>query len=114
MQLVAVNKMNKNYKEINYDNMSDEEIDELYRPQKSNSRRSLAPLFIYAIIVGNSSEEKHLSQQDIIDLLATDYEIYMERKAVGRILHTLVGDGLIKSYPKYGAWYDESCNQLLK
>lgn len=70
--------------------MSDEEIDELYRPKKSNSRKSLAPLFIYEILTKNSDSNTHLRQKDILDILSQyPYEITLERKALSRIVHIL-------------------------
>ena len=70
--------------------LTDEEFDELYRPKKSNSRKSLAPLFIYEILTKNSNTEKHLRHKDILDILSRyPYEVTLERKALGRIIHIL-------------------------
>ena len=59
-----------NIYEIDFDNMTDEEIDEFYRPKKTNSRKSLAPLFIYLILKDESSSDKHLSHNDIAKKLS--------------------------------------------
>ena len=104
----AVRRQNmKNY-DIDFENMTDEEIDEFYRPRKTNNRRTLAPLFVHMILKEKSSPEKHLSQNEIIDILSEDpYEIQIERKALGRVLHLLADSGLgVVSNPRYGAWYD--------
>ncbi|MBR5280502.1 MAG: hypothetical protein IKU26_06020 [Clostridia bacterium] len=70
--------------------MTDEEIDELYRPKKCNKRKSMAPLFVYFILKQRSSEEHPLRQQDILNILEErPYEIQLERKALSRILHNL-------------------------
>ena len=99
----------KNF-DIDFENMTDEEIDEFYRPKKTNSRRTLAPLFIHDILKKYSSPEKHLSQNEIIEILSKDpYEIQIERKAVGRVIHLLADSGVgVICTPKYGTWYDEN------
>ena len=98
----------KYFEEIDFENLTDEEIDEFYRPRKQNNRRTLAPLFVYFILREHSGPDRRLSQNDIIDLLAEDpYEIRIERKALGRVLHLLADSGVgIVSSPRYGAWYD--------
>ena len=94
--------------DIDFENLTDEELDEFYRPKKTNNRRTLAPLFVYFILKEHSSPDHRLSQSDIIELLAKDpYEIQIERKALGRVLHLLSDSGLgVVSTPRYGAWYD--------
>ena len=100
--------MKKDIRKVDTSRMTDEEIDEFYRPQKSNNRKSLAPLYVYIILTQHSSPERHLSQQEIIDRLRDDYEIELERKAVSRIIHTLSGEGIgIKNISKEGAWYEK-------
>ena len=66
-------------------------------------------MFSRDILVKYSSPEKHLSQNEIIEILSRDpYEIQIERKAVGRVIHLLADSGTgVMSTPKYGAWYDE-------
>ena len=98
----------KYFEEIDFENLTDEEIDEFYRPRKQNNRRTLAPLFVYFILKEHSAPDHRLSQGDIIDLLAEDpYEINIERKALGRVLHLLADSGLgVVSTARYGAWYD--------
>ncbi len=94
--------------EIDFENMTDEEIDEYYRPKKINSRRSLAPLFVYLILKEKSSPEKHLSHREIADLLSNyPYEITIERKSLGRIIHNLEDSGLgIFSLRGMGTWWE--------
>ena len=98
----------KYFEEIDFDNLTDEEIDEFYRPRKQNNRRTLAPLFVYFILKEHSAHDRRLSQVEIIDLLAEyPYEIKIERKALGRVLHLLADSGLgVVSTVRYGAWYD--------
>lgn len=94
--------------EIDFENMTDEEIDEYYRPKKANSRKSLAPLFIYLILQEHSSAEKHLSHNEIARHLRDyPYEIEIERKAIGRIIHNLEDSGLgIFSLQGMGTWLE--------
>ena len=91
---------------IDFDNLTDEEIDEFYRPQKMNSRKSLAPLFVYLILQQNSNFNHPLSQKEILAYLESNpYEITIERKALSRIIHNLCDSDLhIQSEPKIGTW----------
>ena len=97
------------FKEIDFSKMTDEEIDELYRPKKMNNRKSLAPLFVYLVLRNESEKNKHLSQSEIIKALEEyPFEITIERKALSRILHSLHDSGIgIISTEKAGSWYDE-------
>ena len=89
-----------------FEALSDEEMDEYYRRKKTNSRKSLLPLFIYLILQKHSSPSHPLQQNDIIRLLAAyPYEIQVERKAVSRALHGLEDSLLgIHSEPRVGVW----------
>ncbi len=92
-----------------YYNLTDEELDELYRPKKANSRKSLAPLFVYLILKEHTDMYHPYTQNQIIQKLEEyPYEISIERKAVGRILHNLEDSGLgIRSAAGMGSWYDK-------
>ena len=87
--------------------MSDEELDELSRPQSANSRKSLAPLFVYLILRHHSDSDHPLKQQEILSMLADDpYEVVIERKALGRIIHNLKNSDVgIYSDKRRGTWY---------
>ncbi len=81
--------------------MSDDELDELFRPKKANTRKSMAPLFVYSILKEKSSSKKHLRQQDILSELARyPYELTLERKALSRIIHNLI------DAPQYAVFQD--------
>ena len=88
--------------------LTDEELDALYRPKKSNSRKSLAPLFVYRILTEATDSEHHLTQKEIAEKLeAYPYEISLERKALSRVIHNLEDTGFgIISAPKKGVWFD--------
>ena len=78
-----------------------------YRPQKCNTRKSMAPLFVYFILKQRSSEERPLRQQEILDMLEKrPYEIHLERKALSRILHNLsdMGDIFCLQKDAGGVW----------
>ena len=99
--------MNKELNDVDFENLTDEEIDEFYRPQKSNKRKTLAPLYVYLILIKYSSSDRHLSQNEIRLYLSKNYEIEIERKALSRIIHTLSGEGIgICNTKKDGTWYD--------
>lgn len=91
-----------------FEDMTDEEIDAFYRPKKKNNRKSLLPLFVYLILEKFSSEDRPLHQQEIIDILAErPYEITIERKALGRVIHSLADSDLgIKSDARRGTWLE--------
>lgn len=83
--------------------MSEEELDEISRPKKSNTRKSMAPLFVYSILKEKSSSKKHLRQQDILNELSKyPYEVMIERKALSRIIHNLIDS------PNYAVFQDKS------
>lgn len=83
--------------------MSEEELDELYRPQKANTRKSLAPLFVFEILSKYSDSKTHLRQNDILKKLQEyPYEISLERKALSRIIHNLTDS------PNYAVFQDKS------
>lgn len=91
------------------ENMSDEELDEYYRPKKTNTRKSMAPLYVYMILWKYSSSEKHLRQQDILKHLSKyPYEISMERKALSRILHNMLDDAQLSVFSdNTGVWVEK-------
>lgn len=83
--------------------------EDYYQIRKKNSRKSLAPLFVYLILTERTTPEKPMRQQEILDILRTDrdYEIHLERKALSRIIHNLVDNNFhIRSHAKRGVWYD--------
>ena len=98
-------KMNKY--DFDYDEMTDEEIDELYRPLKMNSTKTLAPLLVYFILCEHSSEEHHLRQGEILEYLETEHELVIERKALSRVLHLLADADIGICNDRYeGSWHE--------
>ena len=87
--------------------LSDDFDDDAFRPQRMNSRKSLAPLFVYLILKEHSDAEHHLKQQEILTHLCKyPYEIELERKALSRIIHNLADSQLkICTDAKEGSWY---------
>ncbi len=84
--------------------------DDLYRPKKTNKRKSLAPLFVYKILTERSRPDMPMRQQEILDILwmDRDFEIHLERKALSRIIHNLEDCHLgIRSHPRKGVWYED-------
>ena len=91
-----------------YELMSDEELDNLFRPKKTNSRKSMAPLFVYLILKEHSSSEKHLRQQDILKILeGYPCEVPLERKALSRIIHNITDSQLSVFSDKTGTWLEQ-------
>lgn len=94
--------------ESGFDNMTDEEIDERYRPRKANQNKTMAPLFIYLILKEHSNWNCRLTQKEIIEYLYNKYEIELERKAVSRHLESLIDADLnIWTQDRTGYWYSE-------
>ncbi|MEE1018550.1 MAG: hypothetical protein UH824_03595 [Acutalibacteraceae bacterium] len=86
--------------------MTDEEIDAFFRPKKANSRKSMAPLFVYLILTTYSNNERHLRQREILDYLSRrPYEVVIERKALGRIIHNLTDSQLMIYSDEKGTWF---------
>ncbi len=89
------------------DEECEEALDELYRPKKSNSRKSMMPLFVYLILKEHSGPQKHLRQKEIIEILKNSpYEISVERKALGRTIHNLEDSGLSVFSDETGVWIE--------
>jgi hypothetical protein len=84
------------------------QLDRINRANTAASYKRLAPLFIYRILEQESSEEKHLRQQDILRSLEVRYAVKMERKAVARIVAAL---SEIREFgvslDEKGAWIEE-------
>ena len=88
--------------------MTEDELDEYYHPKKSNSRKSMAPLFVYLILKEKSNSKIHLRQQDILNFLAKyPYEVSIERKALSRIIHNLIDSQLSVFSDQSGTWFEQ-------
>ena len=90
------------------DEYTDEELDEIYRIRNKNKDKHLAPVYIMEIMMKYSSEDNRLGANAVVDYLAADYGIDMERKSVSRTLKQLqeadyLNEGL-DMRSKY--WYD--------
>ncbi len=90
------------------DLMSEEELDVMQSPKKMNSVKSLAPVFVVQILKEKTNSAKHMRQVDILEELKK-YEIYIERKALNRTIHTLAADPRlpIRQDQKSGVWYEQ-------
>ena len=101
--------MRKEYIDLNaldLDALTDEEISMLYGSRETNSRKSLAPLFVY-LVLKDQPKGKHLTQKEITTLLERDYEVSIGRKALSRILHSLDEAGVgIVSTSNDGTWLE--------
>ena len=93
----------------NEDGRSEEELDRIYAPRSSNSRKSLLPAYIINILKSESNKENPLIQKEIRELIKFKYELEVDRKAVGRCLATLVDDDLNvwTDENRTGYWYSE-------
>ena len=93
------------------DSLSDEEFYAMLAKncsrKKSNSAKSMAPLFILEILKKFSSPEKHLTHEQIKEMLFRHFEVTIERQAVGRSLNALQDCGYGVCCGRTGAWYDE-------
>ena len=101
--------MKRNYDEFEDEEyeLTDEELDKLYRPKKQNNRKHSLPLFVYLILKKYSSSTNPLSQQQIIDILSSEYELDIERKSLSRTIHDIEDEHVgIYSLKSGGAWYE--------
>ncbi len=88
--------------------MTEDELDDFFRPRKTNNRKSMAPLFVYLILKEKTDVKKHLRQQDILnELKEYPYEIVIERKALSRIIHNLMDSQLAVRSDKTGVWVEQ-------
>ena len=103
-------------KVIDFDNLSDEELDAFFRPRKTNGDKTLTALFVYLILKEHSHKGKHLLQKEILDYLAEyPYDLVIERKALSRCIHLLSSLHLdIYSDPRYGTWIDQEPGERSK
>ena len=83
-------------------------LDSYSNPMNGNTRKSMAPLFVYLVLKERTSEGHPMKQQEILNALAdSPYEIVLERKALGRILHNLADSGLgVRTDAKLGSWFE--------
>ena len=97
------------YDGIDFDSMTDEEVDQYYRPRKGNSRKSLVPLFIYLILKEHTDWNTRFRVKDIIMHLEEDYELRTTRGPVERYLNVLIDDdvNIHGGNPGDGYWYSE-------
>lgn len=88
--------------------MDDEDLDAMESPKKMNSVKSLAPVFVVQILKEKTNSAKHMRQVDILEELKK-YEIFIERKALNRTIHTLAADPRlpIRQDQKSGVWYEQ-------
>lgn len=91
------------------EDMDEEELDEIYRSKKSNSVKSLAPLFIYTILKEKTNSKKHIRLNEIeSELKKYPYELTLERKAVSRTVHNLVDSPQFAVFQdKTGVWIEQ-------
>lgn len=90
------------------DELDDDTLDAMSSPQKVNSRKSMAPLFVYDILKNRSSRESPMRQQEILKQLSHyPYEINLERKALSRILHSLTDSYFGICSNACGVWYEK-------
>ena len=90
------------------DFMSDEELDAMESPKKMNSVKSLAPVFIVQILKEKTNATTHMRQTELLEELKK-CEVFIERKALNRTVHTLAADPRlpIQQDQKSGVWYEQ-------
>lgn len=97
------------YRNVDQSKMTEEELDELYRPRKTNSRKDLATLYIYLILKERTDREHRLLINDLVRILKQEYEIGMGRKAISSKVENLAQEDLniCKELNGGGVWYEE-------
>ena len=91
------------------DYLPDDVLDAYTDRVNANTRKSLAPLFIYLLLKERTSEGHSMKQREILTALADrPYEIVLERKTLGRILHNLANSNLgVRTDTKRGSWFEQ-------
>ncbi len=89
-----------------YDKIYSElELDELARPKKTNKRKRNIPLYVYLILEEKSDPQHHLKQTEIAEILEKEYEVSIQRQALGRTIHALSNENLgVCCSPTDGVW----------
>ena len=96
-------------RKIDVSQMSDTEIDSFFPESQTNTLKSALPLCVYFVLRNHSGPARHLTQTQILRYLEEEYELEVERKALGRCLHTIMlVDDRILSNPRYGSWFQPS------
>ena len=96
------NRLNDNVIAIAFEDEEDREPS-----GKMNSRKQLAPLFVYEILKNCSNSCRRLTQNEILRRLdAFPYQLSIERKALGRTLHLLEDSDLGVHNSRNGSWYE--------
>ena len=103
---------------VDIDEMTDEELDRIYKRHKGNKRESLLPVFILQIFKDHSDINRRLHINDIKYYLEDEYEITAGRGAIERWIHTFLAadDFYLWEGPEQGSgyWYsekDENANE---
>lgn len=74
---------------------------------ESNSKKSLASLYIYLMLREQSSETHPFNAEGILSRLENDHGIVMEKQAVVRAVKLLADSDIHVFYrARKGAWYD--------
>ena len=86
----------------------DEDYDEVIEApesvKKTNSVKSLVPIFVVKILKQKTDSMHHMRQTELLEELK-EYEVCVERKALNRAVHTLVDSSLPIEQDKTGVWY---------
>ena len=76
---------------------------------ESNSKKSLASLYIYLMLREQSSETHPFNAEGILSRLENDHGIVMEKQAVVRAVKLLADSDIHVFYrARKGAWYDRN------
>ena len=82
--------------------------------ERSNSDKYLLPLYIYDYLKKRSSPDHHVSQKELVEVMADVYDIQCDRKTIGKAVKTLALSryGIVydATNQKAGCWYDEREN----
>ncbi len=88
--------------------MTDEQIDERYRPRPMNPVKSLADSYAWRILAASTTFDTPMSVSELCRLLAErDVEIFLSYEETEKLIYTLCDAGQGICYDsKRGAWYD--------
>ena len=108
---------------LNFDSFTEEQMEDYYdhidslwdHRKAQNSRKALASMFIFHVLLEFSDDMHHLSHADIIRYLKKyPYELELERKAVARHIGALFNEGLVLT-DETGSWVSDFCpNQIFE
>ena len=94
-------------KRLEVEKLDDDDYLDSVKEKKTNNRKTLVPIFVYFILKEKTNAKKHMTQKELIEEIFTRHEVEIERKALGRIVHSLAVEYPEINYDqRKGIWFE--------